>query len=189
VPEADQAVLTPSINAPLTHVEEHRGVERAFQSPGVAEEREARRALRIQIARLERALADAFVSAFPTPTLALEVSVPAAGGPRVLTLGELESLRDALIERLAQARATLAEHHDAQARNRELLEQVRLEPGRYKYFRIASADLGEGGCGEWHVRPRLGLVGMLAGWWQVKLSSGCPLARGPRPPGEAPTPA
>jgi hypothetical protein len=28
----------------------------------------------------------------------------------------------------------------------------------------------------WHVRPRLGLVGMLAGWWQVKLSSGCPLA-------------
>jgi hypothetical protein len=187
VPEADQAVLTPSTNAPLTHVEEHRGVERAFQSPGVAEEREARRALRIQIARLERALADAFVSAFPT--LALEVSVPAAGGPRVLTLGELESLRDALIERLAQARATLAEHHDAQARNRELLEQVRLEPGRYKYFRIASADLGEGGCGEWHVRPRLGLVGMLAGWWQVKLSSGCPLARGPRPRGEAPTPA
>jgi hypothetical protein len=26
------------------------------------------------------------------------------------------------------------------------------------------------------VRPRLGLIGMLAGWWHVKLSSGCPLA-------------
>jgi hypothetical protein len=26
------------------------------------------------------------------------------------------------------------------------------------------------------VRPRLGLIGMLMGWWQVKLSSGCPLA-------------
>jgi hypothetical protein len=25
------------------------------------------------------------------------------------------------------------------------------------------------------VRPRLGLIGMLMGWWQVKLSSGCPL--------------
>ena len=186
MPEADQAVLTPSTNAPLMHVED-RGAERVFQAPGVAEERDARRALRIQVARLERALADAFVSAFPT--LGLEVSVPAAGGPRVLTLGELESLRDALIDRLAEARATLAEHHDAQARNRELLEQVRLEPGRYKYFRIASADLGERGCGEWHVRPRLGLVGMLAGWWQVKLSSGCPLTRGPRPRGEAPTPA
>ena len=24
--------------------------------------------------------------------------------------------------------------------------------------------------------PRLGLIGMLMGWWQVKLSSGCPLA-------------
>ena len=24
------------------------------------------------------------------------------------------------------------------------------------------------------VRPRLGLIGMLAGWWEVKLSSGCP---------------
>jgi hypothetical protein len=28
------------------------------------------------------------------------------------------------------------------------------------------------------VRPRLGLIGMLMGWWQVKLSSGCPLAGG-----------
>jgi hypothetical protein len=182
MPEAE-AVLTPATNAPLMHVE----AQRALQEPGAAEEREARRTLRMQVARLERALADAFVSAFPT--LALEVSVPAAGGPRVLTLGELESLRDALVDRLARARATLAEHHEAQARNRELLEQVRLEPGRYKYFRIASADLGEGGCGEWHVRPRLGLVGMLAGWWQVKLSSGCPLAGGPRPRGEAPAPA
>jgi len=26
------------------------------------------------------------------------------------------------------------------------------------------------------VRPRVGLVGMFMGWWQVKLSSGCPLA-------------
>jgi hypothetical protein len=187
VPEADQAVLTPTTNAPLMHVEQQRGAERALRAPGVDEEREARRALRMQVARLECALSDAFVSAFPT--LGLEVSVPAAGGPRVLTLGELESLRDALVDRLAQARATLADHHEAQARNRELLEQVRLEPGRYKYFRIASADLGQGGCGEWHVRPRLGLVGMLAGWWQVKLSSGCPLAGGPRSPGEAPTPA
>jgi hypothetical protein len=33
-----------------------------------------------------------------------------------------------------------------------------------------------GGCGVWQVRPRLGLIGMLMGWWQVKLSSGCPLA-------------
>ena len=40
-----------------------------------------------------------------------------------------------------------------------------------------AADLGEPGCGVWQVRPRLGIIGMLMGWWQVKLSSGCPLAR------------
>ena len=51
-----------------------------------------------------------------------------------------------------------------------------LEPGRYKFVRVANRDLGEGGCGVWQVRPRLGLIGMLMGWWQVKLSSGCPLA-------------
>jgi hypothetical protein len=51
------------------------------------------------------------------------------------------------------------------------------------------SDLGQGGCGVWQVRPRLGLIGMLAGWWQLKLSSGCPLGRGarstrvPAPPG------
>jgi len=38
--------------------------------------------------------------------------------------------------------------------------------------------VGEPGCGVWQVRPRLGLIGMLMGWWQVKLSSGCPLPGG-----------
>ena len=38
------------------------------------------------------------------------------------------------------------------------------------------ADVGEPGCGRWHSRPRLGLIGMLMGWWRVKVSSGCPLA-------------
>ena len=37
---------------------------------------------------------------------------------------------------------------------------------------------GDGGCGVYQVRPRLGIIGMLAGWWHVKLSSGCPLAQG-----------
>src|SRR5215213_2248704 len=32
-------------------------------------------------------------------------------------------------------------------------------------------------------RPRYGLLGMLMNWWRVRISSGCPLARGrgPRP--------
>jgi hypothetical protein len=41
--------------------------------------------------------------------------------------------------------------------------------------RIKVEEVGERGCGAYHVRPRLGVVGMLMGWWQVKLSSGCPL--------------
>jgi hypothetical protein len=55
-----------------------------------------------------------------------------------------------------------------------------LDPGHHRWIRISQAELGEPGCGAYHVRPRLGLVGMLAGWWQVKVSSGCPLPRGPR---------
>ena len=55
---------------------------------------------------------------------------------------------------------------------------MKREPNRYKFVRLPVRDMGEGGCGVWEVRPRLGLIGMLAGWWQVKLSSGCPLAKG-----------
>ena len=179
MPDADSAVLTPTWEAALAPA----GLAPATTSPAPAEQA-ARRALRGQIARLERELSSVFVAAFPH--LALDVSVPASGGPRVLGLGELEALRDALIDRLAAARAQLGVRHDAETRNRELLERVLLEPGRYKYFRISRADLGEHGCGEWHVRPRLGLIGMLAGWWQVKLSSGCPLARGHRRAGDRP---
>jgi hypothetical protein len=175
VPEADLAVLTPSELATGTPL--HAPFLPEVATPSVTDERAARAALRNQIARLERELGAAFVAAFPM--LGVDVSVPAAArGPRVLTLGELECLRDALVDKLAEAREELAHQHEVQARNRALLEQVRLDPGRYKYFRIASSDLGEFGCGEYRVRPRRGLVGMLAGWWQVKLSSGCPLAGG-----------
>ena len=58
------------------------------------------------------------------------------------------------------------------------LEQMLLEPGRYRYQEITFGDIGEPGCGAWQSVPRLGLIGMLAGWWHVKLSSGCPLAWG-----------
>ena len=63
-----------------------------------------------------------------------------------------------------------------QERARVQLERMLLAPGEHRRVRIAQRDLGEGGCGVWHVRPRLGLIGMLMGWWHVKLSSGCPLA-------------
>jgi hypothetical protein len=140
----------------------------------IADERAARTQLRAQIARLEAQLSDALIGAFPCG--AVETTVAATKGPRVLGLGELERVRDALAERLAGARAELRERGEREAACRALLERMLLEPGRHRFVRVANRDLGEPGCGVWHVRPRLGLIGMLAGWWQVKLSSGCPLA-------------
>jgi hypothetical protein len=104
--------------------------------------------------------------------------------PRLLDLGELEQVRDALAERLHAARLRIAERADEQAASRLCLERMLLEPGKYRFARVSRDDLGEPGCGAWEVRPRMGLIGMLMGWWQVKLSSGCPLPRGrglPRP--------
>jgi hypothetical protein len=139
--------------------------------------------MREQIARLERDLSGAFVTAFELGAVAPPGAV--SGDPRLLDLGELEQVRDELAERLHGARATITELAEVHAANRVLLERMLLEPGKYRFARVARRDLGEPGCGVWQVRPRLGLIGMLAGWWQVKLSSGCPLARGrgvfPRP--------
>jgi hypothetical protein len=149
---------------------------RVMVQPLVHDERAARRDLREQIARLERDLQATLVSTFPHGGADVTLAPRRMAGPRVLGLGELEDLRDRLSERLAAARADFAAVADRQEANRRLLERMLLEPGKHRYVRIANADLGEGGCGVWQVRPRLGLIGMLCGWWQVKLSSGCPLA-------------
>jgi hypothetical protein len=149
--------------------------------PEVAERDElaARRSLRAQVAKLERQLADAFVTAFPMGGLGERVQ-ETRRDPRVLDLGELERVRDELAERLRSARVTIAERADVQAANRLYLEQMLLEPGKHRFASISCADVGESGCGAWQVRPRLGVIGMLMGWWQVKLSSGCPLPRAVR---------
>ncbi len=142
----------------------------------VADELAARRSLRAQISRLERELSDAFVTAYRLG--GLDVHAGAAGpDPRLLDLGELERVRDELAERLHSARVTIAERAEIQEANRLYLERILLDPARHRFARVSCRDLGEPGCGVWQVRPRLGLIGMLMGWWQVKLSSGCPLPR------------
>ena len=147
-------------------------------APGEAEraERAARRSLRAQITRLERELSDAFVTAYPMG--GLEPPRGPAGQPRLLDLGELERVRDELAERVRRAREMITERADMQERKRLMLELMLVDPGSYRFARISRHELGEPGCGVWQVRPRLGLIGMLMGWWQVKLSSGCPLAQG-----------
>ncbi|MHB1571699.1 MAG: hypothetical protein ACYC0H_21190, partial [Solirubrobacteraceae bacterium] len=66
---------------------------------------------------------------------------------------------------------------DRLPRARALLSRMLEDPAGHRLCRITCRELGEPGCGAWEVRPRLGLIGMLMGWWQVKLSSGCPLCR------------
>ena len=148
----------------------------ASHPPRVTErdERAARRELRRQIGHIEAELGALFASTFPRT--GLEWAVGAAGPPRVLNIGELERVRDALAARLQEVRAELHSRADVEERKRELLERLITEPADFPWVRVSNADIGERGCRHWHSRPRWGPLGMLMGWWRVKVSSGCPLA-------------
>ncbi len=144
----------------------------------VEDRRSARVELRRQIARMERELGELFATTFPRR--GIEWGVAAAGGPRVLGIGELERTRDTLAMRLANARAEIARRADEEQASRELVERMIADPADYRWVQVRNEDVGEPGCKHWHSRPRWGILGMLAGWWRVKLSSGCPLAIGLR---------
>jgi hypothetical protein len=139
----------------------------------VGDERAAREALRGQVAKLERELSGLVAHTFPHISPRDDRS-EVFSGPRLLSLGELERVRDRLALRLGEVQGQVLERAELERRSRDLLRRMKLEPGHYKFVRVPVADLGDGHCGVWEVRPRLGLIGMLAGWWHVKLSSGCP---------------
>jgi len=166
------------MSMPVLEREDRRRVPPEVVLPAL-DEAAARRDLRDQIARLETQLGGAVSAGFPhlhppPPPLGR------AGGGRLLDLGALERVRDELAERLRVLRLQADALGAQQAASRRLLEGMLLEPGRHHWVRVSAADLGEPGCQRWQVRPRLGLLGMLMGWWRVKLSSGCPLATGHR---------
>ena len=143
-------------------------------------ERLARTELRRQIATLERELGELFASSFPRQ--GIEWGIGSVGGPRVLALGDLERVRDALAARLADVRAELSARVDVEEANRGMLERMIAAPERHRWVIVSNDDIGEPGCRHWHARPRWGILGMLFGWWRIRLSSGCPLAEGLRPP-------
>jgi AcrR family transcriptional regulator len=132
----------------------------------------ARRTLRDQIAKLERELASLFVSAYPKGVLDWQVSSP--GGPRLLDVGDLETLRDQLVARVEDTRRELASRASSEQAGRGRIEALVADPGSHKWERVSNDDIGEPGCKYYHSTPRLGVVGMLMGWWRVKISSGCP---------------
>lgn len=150
--------------------------------------REARSDLRRQIARMELELGELFGSAFPRAGgREIQFGVPAPGGPpRILSVDELERVRDSLAARLQDVRCELGALGRAEQRNRERLEMLVAEPERHRWIRISNEDIGEPGCRHWHSRPRWGLLGVLLNWWRVKVSSGCPLAGGRGPAASTP---
>ena len=150
-------------------------------APAEVDERAARRSLREQIARLESELAALFCSAYPRG--GFDWGVASRGGPRILSLRDLEQVRDDLLARLDENRRLLSERTRVEQDNRCLIEDMMLDPAEYRWVRVANRDIGEPGCKHWHVRPRWGVLGMLMNWWRVRISSGCPLAMGRgRPP-------
>ena len=156
----------------------------ARERSGIAE-RAARASLRAQIARLECECSEIVAGRFPY-IAAPRASAQPAPGPALLDLGELERSRDRLAARVQDLRARASARSEHERRAHERLRAMELDPGAYKFAKLPVRDLGQGGCGVWRVRPRLGLIGMLAGWWQLKLSSGCPLPTGScstHPPG------
>jgi hypothetical protein len=139
------------------------------------DEQLARADLRRQIGRLEAQLGSLVAEAFPR--LQLDTGVAAVSNePRALGLGDLEAVRDSLATRIGAAQRQLQEQTELETHNRELLGRMLADPAGHKWLRISRTDVGEPGCGHWHSRPRLGLLGMLMGWWRVRVSSGCPLA-------------
>ena len=139
-------------------------------------DRRVRSELRRQIALLERRLGELFAAAFPRK--GIEWRVGAEGGPRVLDVAQLERVRDALATRLRAAEAEVARRGRIEERNRQRLEEMLVAPEHHRGLLITAHDIGEPSCRTWRSVPRLGVVGMLMGWWRVKISSGCPLATG-----------
>ena len=145
-------------------------------APAEVDEGAIRRQLREQVARLEGELATLFCSTYPRT--GFDWNVRARGGPRLLSLRELEELRDDLAARLQHNRRALGDRTYVEELNRRRIEEMLLAPEEHKWVRIRNEDIGEKGCKSWHVVPRFGLIGMMMNWWRVRISSGCPLARG-----------
>lgn len=156
----------------MTELLDHPRGREHLLAPQPATEAPARRSLLAQIARLESELAALFCSAYPQPGFVPKVA--SRGGPRILGLGELEALRDDLAARLEEARRALTDRTWAEDLQRRRIEEMMLDPAAHKWERVRNEDIGERGCKEYRVVPHLGPVGMLMGWWRVKISSGCP---------------
>ncbi|MDL5154977.1 hypothetical protein [Actinomycetospora termitidis] len=134
----------------------------------------SRRGLREQVAFLSERLRTVLEADWAPEVLAAAAVSPVAERPRLLDLGELERVRDELVTCLDAVRVAALARRERQAANRALLERMYADPDAHRGIRLTTDDLGLPGCCRWQVSPVLGVVGRLAGWWRVKVSSGCP---------------
>lgn len=146
------------------------GERRADPDVGTAaDEAAARRELRRQIARLEAELA-----AYPDIRPERETHPLLRPKGHVAGFAELTAIRDDLIARLKRARAREARRGERQERERGRRERIVGDPEAHRWQRVLGEDCGDPGCNETRAVPRFGPVGAIAGWWRVKVSSGCP---------------
>lgn len=175
VTEARSSGIAPRDIARAIYAAEWAGEEptQDDQLPDVgveADEAAARRELRRQIARLEAELA-----AYPAARGEGDAPHPLLRSKgHVAGFAELEATRNELIERLKRARVDAEKTGRRSERARLRREGMINDPERHRFQRISMEECGDPGCGEFRVVPRFGPVGALAGWWRVKVSSGCP---------------
>ena len=134
-----------------------------------ADEAAARRELRRQIGRLEAQLAS-----YPDARQGSGVHPLLRPKAHVAGVEELEAVRDGLIELLKEARSKEERRGEKQSRARGRRERVIGDPDSHRWQRVRREDCGDPGCGETSAVPRFGPIGAIAGWWRVKVSSGCP---------------
>jgi DNA-binding transcriptional regulator YhcF (GntR family) len=134
-----------------------------------ADEAAARRELRRQIARLEAELA-----AYPEARSESETHPLLRPKGHLPDFGELSATRDALIERLHNAHADAERKGERESRAHARREQILGNPEAHRWERVGNEECGDPGCGEIRAVPRFGPLGAIAGWWRVKVSSGCP---------------
>ena len=104
----------------------------------------------------------------------------------MLGVGDLEAVATGSF-RGCEARSELSPASDVEEHNRELIEGMVREPERHRWVRVSNEDIGEHGVAATGTPAHGGaLLGMILGWWRVKLSLGCPLARGAEAPGAEP---
>lgn len=140
---------------------------RSVAAPG-ADEAALRRALRAQIAHLERELAgyaweERREPAPKGPETALPTGVVAGAE-------ELERTRDGLLERLAALRAGAESRGLSEQVARTRRAKMEADPAAHPWEVVTAVDAGEPGRSEWQVVPRFGPLGAIMGWWRVRVT-------------------